>query len=74
MTTQQITDAEQDVTTVVDTEAGTQFSIAVRPSTAIDEILSLELDPDNDVFDVREINVGNQEFTMVFGRTAPSPS
>ena len=53
----------------VETPAGDTFKVAVVPSADIDAVLSMTLDPDNDVFDVREINIGNEEFTMAFGRT-----
>lgn len=59
------TDAAQ---VVKDPKTGTQFSIAIRPANDVESILDVQ-DPDDEVFSMQEINVGNQEFTLVFGRT-----
>jgi hypothetical protein len=66
----QTTEKLQDVqVSTVETPAGDTFKIAMTRSSNIDAILDMTLDPDNDVFEVREVNIGNEDFRMAFGRT-----
>lgn len=48
---------------------GVTFKIAVAPSADADEVLKMTQDPENACFDVRQINIGNEEFTLALGRT-----
>lgn len=60
--------AAEGAQVVKDPTTGMQFSVAVHPSSDVEAILELQ-DPDNEVFHIQEINVGNQEFTMGLGRS-----